>query len=249
MNMLCPNCNEEMHEVNHDDQNVLHCKNCGGTFFAQNGINRISPHTAEILSKDKITTIVHGKPKICPHDNLFMTPLQEESIPNHITLYACPKCQGVFTYPEDLVAFKNAQRAKVDFFKLWNIPLPSVQAVLVLGIFAVIGLTFIATASNIRNPLTTASSAQDIISNISFSTSGRYLFMSFKTSRRYTANLILLDGSNKTILTQKMDNGLTTIHFATISNVDLHQSLYYQVMLTDAAGKQYKTAVRKVDLK
>src|SRR3989344_8767941 len=108
--MLCPNCKEKLDSDVVDTQNILHCPACGGTFFAENGINRLSLQSSQKLAEDKKTLFVSNEDKICPNDQSLMTPLRsEENIPADVTLYHCKNCKGIFTFPNDLVIFKKAQ--------------------------------------------------------------------------------------------------------------------------------------------
>ncbi len=145
--MFCPNCLKPMNLVVADNQNILHCPNCGGSFFEENGINRITVETAQKLAEDKTSDEVSGTEKKCPKDQTSLKPIFTDynrfqpisaPFPTDVTLLRCPKCQGIFAYPDDLIKFKQAQIAKIEYFKLWNIPLPSLKSVIILGATALI---------------------------------------------------------------------------------------------------------------
>ena len=156
--MQCPNCNSQFKTVNVEGLDVEHCPSCGGTFFDDNDINRISLATAQKFSTDETAESISGEEKICPRDGELMTRLNKESIPQHITLLGCPKCKGIFAYPHDLLEFKQAQKAKVDFFKFWRVPLPSVQSVVVSAVFILISVSTIGLTYFLTNQSQTISS-------------------------------------------------------------------------------------------
>lgn len=103
--MICPNCDRRMQEYLFDHQTLLHCDGCGGSYFAQNGINRISLATAKVLQKDlksadQVTTTqpepakqIH--PHFCPRDHGVMLPLyNDETVPHDVELLECHDCHG-----------------------------------------------------------------------------------------------------------------------------------------------------------
>src|SRR4030067_1508449 len=107
--MFCPNCLEKMNDDVADGQMILHCQNCGGTFFLDNGINRISLLSAQKLAFDKKINEIFSHDKSCPKDQTMLKPIQsEENIPPNTTLLKCETCNGIFAFPNDLVIFTKA---------------------------------------------------------------------------------------------------------------------------------------------
>ena len=242
--MICPNCNEQLATVTISNQKVLHCKHCGGNFFEENSINRITADDATTLTKDAETSVITGNPKICPKDNIILHLVEnEEAVPHNVSLFKCPKCHGVFAYPDDLLKFKNAQSAKIAFFKAWDNPLPALRTVLVFSFLVVLSLTVF---SNLTNRSVQTSQAGSLTGKVSFSTTGRYLFVNFKTDRPYITSILIHDHTAQTSLTYPINQKPATLHYTTITNVNLHHDLSYQIILKDEKGNESRTDEAKV---
>src|SRR3989344_5574915 len=175
--MLCPNCKEKMEADVVDDQAIIHCPSCGGTFFAENGINRISNTTAQKLATDKKNNQILTGDKDCPKDNTLLKHLkQEESIPQDVILLRCNTCQGIFAHPNDLVIFKKAQSVKIDYFKIWGIPLPSIKSIAAISLLLFVSVISLMTYSGWQRQNIYRIQAEDLIQKIFVTTSNRYLF-------------------------------------------------------------------------
>ena len=244
--MLCPNCSQKMEPVELSNQKVLSCSNCGGSFFPENSINRISQADAHTLTRDIKNNIVMGTPKICPTDNIFLHLIEnDEAIPQNVSLLKCPKCNGIFAHADDLMKFKSAQDVKISFFKAWQTALPSLKSVLVLSFIAVIGLTAF---SNLSNRSTESAKAADIIETVSFTNQGRYLFVNFRTDIPYTSTIVIVDKTAHREIQTTITTELTQLHYSTITNVNLHNELYYKIILNDGRGTEIQTAEQKLVL-
>lgn len=138
--MHCPNCRHILTKVQLDHIEVEHCNNCGGTIFEPNEINRLTDHDVERLSMLKQNDVISGGDKVSPSDGSIMTRIDSDSIPLHVTLLQSKTTGEVFAYLDDLVEFKKAQEAKIEYYKAWRIPLPVLQQVLVYSLIAVIGV-------------------------------------------------------------------------------------------------------------
>ncbi len=246
--MLCPNCNEPMHFVSLDNQIVRHCSNCGASFFEENGINRITKESADRLFQDRVTSIIIGREKLCPKDQ---TPLSQmttqESIPDTVLLFRCDKCQGVFSYAEDLVNFKKAQTVKVDYFQIWNKPLPSLKSVLVFSFLAFFSMITILTGiSNNKNVSKTQ--AKDLVGKITISSSNRYLFIAFTTSSPVKSEIKFINKSKGTSFTQVINSQAKTVHSLTTDKINLNEKYNYQITLTDEEGKKIITEEKFLEL-
>ena len=213
--MTCPNCNTEFNTVNVEGLNIEHCPSCGGTFFDDNDINRISLATAKKLAADETAESISSEEKICPKDGKLMTRLNQESIPQHITLLGCPKCKGIFAYPHDLIDFKKAQSAKIDFFKFWRIPLPSVQSVVVSAVFifisvSTIGLTYFLT----NQSQTISSNASEICQPIQIVTTESGYLLFCQTASPFSSQIKKICDGVET--TTPLSNKLSTNHLTTV---------------------------------
>jgi Zn-finger nucleic acid-binding protein len=241
--MLCPNCSEHLETLELSHQKVLHCNNCGGSFFEENGINRITEQDAKTLTQGAQNNIVMGTPKICPKDNIFLHSINnDEAIPSYVSLLKCPKCNGVFAYSDDLIKFKKAQNAKLEFFKVWQNPLPALKSVLVLSFLAVLSLTVF---SNLNSRSLQITKADSFIGTVSFTHSGRYLFVNFSTATPFTSSILITDKTTNSSHVTPISPKLSKLHYATIT-ADTAHTLYYQIILEDGRGKEIKTDEKKL---
>lgn len=150
--MHCPNCRHILTVVDLDNTQVEHCNSCGGTLFEENEINRITLKDAERLALMKQTDVISAGDKISPRDGSAMTRINRPSIPNHITLLGSESTGEVFAYPDDLVEFKQAQDAKVNYYKTWRIPMPALQQVLVFGIIVMAAASLAYVSRTLQGP-------------------------------------------------------------------------------------------------
>lgn len=254
--MFCPNCAQPMNLATADNQTILHCSNCGGSFFEENGINRITVATAQILAEDKKTDEVSSSEKKCPKDqqilkpiltNLNQSQLISSPLPSDITLLRCGKCAGIFAYPDDLVKFKQAQAAKIEYFKLWSIPLPSLKTVIILSATALFFMTVLTNYTFFQKGLAPAS-ARDPIKKVYLSRSGHYLFIYFKTETPFVSKIIFEDKTEKNVIVKIISGEPKTIHQLVTGDLNLGNEIYYQIVLTDERGKETKTEKKKMVL-
>ncbi len=245
--MSCPNCSQELKELTLDKQTILHCANCGGSFFAENGINRISIEASQQLERDKKSDEVSGNVKACPRDQSVLSPLaNQESIPQDITLLSCPKCRGVFAYADDLVRFKEAQSVKVNYFRLWNLPLPDLKAVLVLTVLITVGYVAYSSFSPFLSGTARYSSASDLMKKIYFSQSAHYILVSFKTDIPLRSRIVIDDKTTNEVSGYTITDTPQTFHHLTITNLNPKDELYYQIILQSNNGTRIKTGILKI---
>lgn len=248
--MSCPNCNTEMSVVNLDNQILLHCDNCGGSFFEENGINRITQDSAFQLSQDKKSDEVSGQEKKCPKDQTLLSVVENnESIPDTVTLLKCKICKGIFVFPEDLVLFKKAQDVKLNYFKTWGIPLPSLRAIVVLSFVAFISAAAFSRFLLYQNRSLGQTQARDLIKQVSFSKSGRYGFISFKTTLPLLSKIVITDTITGQVFTKQISTKPTLLHYITLTDIPFTDPLTYHVVLVDEKGKEVRTEERKLEVK
>ena len=254
--MLCPNCGQPMNLVIADNQKILHCTNCGSSFFEENGINRITLNTAQKLAEDKKNDEISGSEKKCPKDQTLLKPILTDynqfqpvssPIPADVTLLRCQKCAGIFAHPDDLIMFKQAQVAKIEYFKLWQLPIPSLKSVIVLGVVGLIFSAVLANYTYFKNGLK-PTSASDLIKKFYLSSSGNYLFIFFKTEKPFKSKIIFEDATDKKIIHKIISSQPKRIHQLTTSEINLENEIYYQIVLTDEKGGEIKTEKKKIDI-
>ena len=246
--MSCPNCGEKFKKVEFDNQFVLHCANCGCSFFEQNGINRITVKSARKLAWDKKQSFVKGEQLACPLDNSMMILIQNDAIPADVTLLRCPSCYGLFAHPEDLLKFKRAQNIKIKFFKVWSKPIPSLQAVLVMGFVGFMILTISLSMVNLNSKRLSTTSAHDQITNVYAKQTTDFIFFSFHTDRKYRSSVRFVDKvSGQTVVRQASEN-FNTLHTVTIKELSAQGDIYYQILLEDEHGDKLTTEETKLPL-
>ena len=246
--MDCPNCRRIMEVKHFDNQTILHCSNCGGSYFAENGINRITLKTAKFLTLDKKNDEVSGDKKTCPREGNVMVPVHGESVPNDVTILSCSVCKSIFVFPDDLLSFKKAQEAKTNYYKTWKIPLPSVRSIAVLMFFMLTVTTLVASFISLR-PSPTRLKAEDTVTDVHFTASTRYLFIFFKTTTLLKSEIEFKDMDENTSIVKQVNAipGLT--HQLTTGDINVNHLLYYRIILTDEKGTKIETEFKKVELK
>ncbi len=248
--MSCPNCHEELEKRVFGNQEVLHCKNCGGSFFNENGINRISISQARDLAFDKRGNFIFESDKTCPRDQLLLEILKnDEAIPPIVKLYRCPECKGVFVYPDHLVIFKQAQQVKLDYFKIWGITMPSIRSVVVISFVAVFSFSALAGYILLQQGSLAPTQAENVVKNIHATQSGRYVFVSFRTQAPYASRIIFVDKTANKQLEKMVNIAPTTIHYLTTTDLDTTHEITYQIIVTDKNGKDVKTKETKLEVK
>lgn len=242
--MFCSNCREEMSAIAADGQKILHCKNCGSSFFEENGINRISTGTAEKLAFEKQGNFILDGEKPCPRDSTKLQLLKNlESVPSNVELFNCPVCRGVFTYPDSLLIFKKAQGAKIKYFKLWNMPLPSVRSVLIIVFVGIIAVSGYFNFQRSLAPL----QAEDVVRNVNVSRSGRYVFLSFRTDSPYSSRIIFDNRTSQQKTEKVISLSPTRLHYFTTTDFTIGDEIFFQIILKDTRDNEIVTKEQKLE--
>lgn len=236
-----------MKSVSSENQQIFHCSNCGGSFFEENGINRISDSLAHKLAEDKQTDEISTISKQCPKDSSPLSVLSKESIPPNVTLLVCPQCRGVFGFADDVLRFKQAQSVKINYFKLWQIPFPSLKSVVVAGFALFAAASMLTAIFRFQQQYTTPTQAEDIVRNIHITSSNRYVFVTFRTQNPLTSTITFIDKTTNTTIEKIISNSPVTLHHFTTGDIEFKDEMYYQITVTDRDGKQVKT--KEVELK
>lgn len=168
--MFCPDCNHHLSPatipVKGSTVILDYCGYCGGVwtdhaetnFFTLQDLNTL--HNVLPHAPKKALTGSHK----CPHDNRELTRLEHESVPLGTSVLHCATCGGNWFPYGELARFKKAQKAKVDYFKVWGIPLHSMYAVLLpLFVVAVLSTGMLGAVIGIRNQQNLQSQARDVI--------------------------------------------------------------------------------------
>lgn len=235
--MLCPICSAPLHELEIDMQHVHHCVKCGSTLFEEGGINRITGTSATYLGDNITDAVSFTEPavKSCPRDQEVLVALvNQEAIPSHVQLLTCLKCHLVLAKAQDLIDFKKAQDAKINYIKSWRFPmgsLRSVFAVLAMALMSVFGyLSF----SAINREASLQTQAARVVINAQVVATGRLVIVSFRTEDAVLSELIITDpaGMAPIAVSQKP----STIHTASFSRPSHASVIRYRIRLTNQQG-------------
>lgn len=229
--MTCPNCQQQLASVVFGQAEILHCPNCGGSFFEENEINRISLPEAKTIAADKKTGFISATPKLCPKDNLPMKAIQEESVPQFVTLLKCEKCQGVFAFPDDLVNFKKAQQTKLNFFKVWQLPLPSLKSVLVYSFLILTTVSLLSSfyVVNVRQSLQTQ--ADDVVKSIKISTVNNITVIYFITKVPFQSEVVFFNQQTGQEIRRIISKEPSKTHFLTVGDIAPSENISLQIIL------------------
>lgn len=236
-----------MKKVEFDNQFILHCGNCGCSFFEQNGINRVTLKSARQLGWNKKESIVKGEPLACPLDSSIMIAIQnEDAIPVDVALLRCPSCYGLFAHPEDLIRFKQAQNVKIKFFKIWSKPLPSLKTILVYSFIGFLILSVGLSLVTIDDKHISTTSAEDQISNVYAKQTAEFIFFSFRTVQPYRSSVRFIDKQTGESMVRQASENFNTVHTLTIRELDINDDIYYQILLEDEHGDKVMTKETKL---
>ncbi len=232
--MSCPNCGDTMKPVNLDHITIDHCGNCGATFFDENEINRISARDARLLSVDKKLDSISGFEKLCPRDKTPLKTYTQESIPQFVTLLRCDKCAGIFAFADDLVNFKNAQGAKINYFKLWHIPAPPLKNLIVYSFLFVAAVSTLITVMQTGSQQQVTSRAEDIITTIDLVDSPDATLICFTTKYPFRSELIFTNSATQEQIGRTISDTPQKTHCKNIEKADIapSQTTLYSIVLT-----------------
>lgn len=237
-----------MRSVVLDNQEILHCANCGSSFFEDNGINRISIDRARQLAKERYKQgLTPSYKPNCPRDEAVLKLLSNtEAIPPTVRLYQCPECLGILAPADDLELFKRAQLSKLDYFKAWGLPLGSLRGVLAIGLLFLLSGSLYWSYNSINREAIIRSEADGLLQNIDVSFAGRYMFIGFKTNTPLKSSILIEDKETRRIITVPVSATLKTIHTVTLTAPANTDNFIYRVRIQDKDGRTVET--KQIDL-
>ncbi|OGK14590.1 hypothetical protein A3H80_04325 [Candidatus Roizmanbacteria bacterium RIFCSPLOWO2_02_FULL_37_19] len=213
--MNCPNCQYVLSKKKFDKIEVDHCDNCGSTLFQPNQINRITLEDAQELAQMKRADSISGTEKFSPKDGSPLKRMEDESIPQHVTLLKSEKTGEVFAYPDDLVNFKTAQEAKLNYYEVWHIPLPALRTVLIYSfiIASTVSITYV--ASQLQKPASQSIQAASICQNgIQIIRTANELIVSCTTTAEFESRARIICGPSEEII--PVSSAPSSFHIATV---------------------------------
>lgn len=252
--MHCPQCSAIMAPLTYDNQHLVHCPACGGTFFEENGINRISIESARLLAASptrdsSLVTRNSITPLSCPRDNTALVQLVENpAVPQTVRLHECRKCFGVFAMGEDILAFKLAQNAKVNYLKLWHIPMPSIRSVMVISVVMFLMAGVITNQYLTSSPQVAPIQADELVKNVYITSSDHYVFIYFKTPIPLESRIVFTDTVTGTTIIKPISQTFSLEHHLTTGDLPLNHPLSYHLIVTDQRGNASLTKESPLNL-
>lgn len=174
--MICPDCGAPLTPTNivAKDKKIVEvdcCLGCGGIWMDHWEANQITLKSARDLGKKLFRSrkgISGSGGSTCPLCNTELLPFRAESIPLSCSVKYCPKCAGNWFPSGQLVEFKKAQESKLNYVKIWKIPIGSPYAILLPAVvFILIAGAIPATVALVQRRQEQRSSASDFVKSIS----------------------------------------------------------------------------------
>lgn len=243
--LLCPDCNHFLTSQKvsvgvSGSVEIEHCPFCGGAFFDRFEVNRIPYHQVvrltRMMPKASLEQISGSNncPK-CP--NTLLERLTGEAIPADVFVLKCPKCRGTWFSPKNLEKFKKAQKSKLQYFKTWKIPLPSIHSVLIpLATFTVLTVLTFLSVSRIRESQQALTRAKEIISQpyILPNTERKAVTIIFSTSEPATSEIIFIYAKPLGKITLPASKTATITHQLTLTDLTPGKEYFYQIKVVTA---------------
>ncbi len=239
--MTCPQCNDSLNliEVTTTDgtsKNIHECLDCGGHFLDNYLVNFISTETAH--NADSVLPKKHNplKPEpTCFHCGQVMFVIKDDAIPQTVTVYNCPNGHGDFFPKGQLLLFKKAQDAKINYHKLWGIPLKTAFAVIIPLFVLFTSITVLPTLVREINTIQeTRVKASELVTNpLITPLSDNEVLISFSTKNKVQTRLLFTAGLNKTVPVSEKEE---TNHLLHLENLSPSTTYTYKIII-DPNGK------------
>lgn len=203
------------------------CPACRGFWmesFAANYI-KTSAATVPVAHSDHAVAA-----STCPVCSEKLTRTTGENIPEYVRVYSCPRGHGYFFPAGQLSLFKKAQQSKIEYHKLWHIPLPGVASVLLTAfVMMILASGLITGLTALKEKQNTASQAKQFFSGAHayiINATGSALF-TVETSVPATVTLHIprLSDTGKI-----METGNSLLHQSTVQNIPAGTYSYFFTM-------------------
>ncbi len=244
--MTCPQCTENLNllEIVTTDGEVKHveeCLNCGAHFLEGYLINFISAETARnidsVLPKKHLP--VSPEPK-CHHCGQVMFAIKDDAVPQTVTVYNCPNGHGDFFPKGQLLLFKKAQDAKINYHKLWGIPLKTAFTVIIplFVLFTSVTLLPSVIKELNKNQENRVKASEILTAPLLTPLSDTQVLLSFSTKNQVATNLVFTQGLNKTFVVSKTPE---INHLISLDNLPPSTTFKYLIVI-DPLGKNIATS-------
>ena len=241
----CPTCGKKLtkksiNTVGAGRFEVDYCANCGGIFFDQGEVNRLSKGATKDLVEETSSHATHAYGEgsnTCPRCGASLRRFFGEAVPDDVHVLRCPDCRGTWFDTDNLTQFKEAQEAKLNYYRAWKLPLPSLSAVLIpiALLITLTGVTFI-TVEQVKKGTYTETRARDVLTTPTVivgadTTSATIIFTTTEPAR--TSLLFWYEKPfGKTNL--PISDELATAHQIQITGLEPGKTYYYQIDIVTA---------------
>lgn len=239
--MTCPLCQSDLSSIEIETldgqtANIDECLNCGGHFLPPFLANFISQNTAKNIDSvlSKVTSVPTHSPT-CPQCHQEMPSIKDDTVPNNVTVFKCPNNHGDF-YPQgQLLQFKKAQDAKINYHKLWGIPLKSAFAVIIPLLIVFTAVTVIPNLINqMKYSQESRVKATDILTQpLITQISTSQILISFSTKNPAKTKITFTKGFTQTVVVSSEND---TNHILSVENLAPQTTYNYYITL-DQNGK------------
>lgn len=207
------------------------CPVCRGYWMDSFAANFI-----KLNNVDGTATITTASTYYCPVCTKPLIWTTGENIPDGVCVYDCPVHHGYFFPTGQLAAFKKAQQTKIEYHKLWHIPMPNVASILLGGLVLILlsgGLAV--TLRGLEQRQTMESQAKQILVNHAvYSTADHTTILITATTGLDALATVHVPALNN--LTAPMQSGDHRTHQLTIQNVPVGTYRYFFTI--EVSGKE-----------
>jgi Zn-finger nucleic acid-binding protein len=238
--MLCPECNHNLLPISLKTKTaavtVDYCSFCGGVWLEDGQVNQLSEEDTAPLSQLLPATPEHPtiRYNLCPKDRSTLQLFTAESIPATLSVLKCPTCRGLFFPDKNLLHFKTAQTAKINYFKAWSLPLHSIYAILIpIVLFVVLGVSLFATIRGVQQGQDVRSRAhEDISKPLVLHPADDQVVITFTTQTPAKTRISYWLNPDESV-DQVISDTPQTNHTIVLRNLDIGKTYSFQVSTTE----------------
>lgn len=233
--MQCPNGDGELIVHTTQSENDLTvsystCSTCHGYWMESFAANFIKlPEIEDSYSENS-----QPEHRICPVCQTELKRTTGDNIPDHVMVYTCPSGHGYFFPAGQLSAWKHAQKAKINYFSNWHLPMPRISTILLAGLSFLVFAGGYFAFTNLSQRQVTTSQASTVITNQKayVSAETKSVIMSATTSveakltlhipamNEFTQELRTTDGRAHTLFIPNISPGPHTYYFEILVGTD-----------------------------
>lgn len=243
--MTCPQCSQtlstlEIYTTDGKEKLIEECLNCGGHFLENYLVNFISVETARnidsVLPKIKNQSVGEIKCHKCGQQMFAIS----EELPSTVTAYNCPNSHGDFFPKGQLLLFKKAQEAKINYHKLWGIPIKTVFAVIIPLFIVFSSVTILPSVVNElnKNQDERVKASEILTTPLITPLSDSEILISFSTINTVPTDIIFTSGMQKTLtVSAKPDKN----HLVGVKGLPQTTTFKY-IIVIDPKGRNIRTS-------